>query len=26
MHQVIEWLTGFDNKSIQKIVELNGTD
>jgi len=25
LHQVIEWLTGFDNKKIQKLIKENAT-
>jgi hypothetical protein len=25
LHQVIEWLTGFDNKKLQELIEENAT-
>ena len=25
LHQVIEWLTGFDNKKLQKLIKANVT-
>jgi hypothetical protein len=25
LHQVIEWLTGFDNKKLQKLIKENAT-
>jgi hypothetical protein len=25
LHQVIEWLTGFDNKKLQELIKANAT-